>query len=525
MNAARVGWGLLLCLPTVAAAQGGGYWRLDERAIIADYSVVTAVAASDARVYGATPEGLVVYDRRFHRWDPPVSPLDGYPRRQVRAALADPSDESVWLATTTGVVHYSPYIQQFDFVSIPGGVVDLMFDRSDPLSGLYVRTVSGWEYLPRGGIMTTRPMRVPPPSQAIRPIPPSQLLNQVPFLQAMTARYLTDQRLRSFRYTSAAAVPNANEYYVGTDGLGLLSVDVAVADVERLTFGLLSSTVGAVVAVPGGVWVGSGPYAPRDGFTFVGDDLQRFEYDEGPRATGFGFGAVRAMITRGQEIWAATDNGVVQTDGHGESRRFGTSDGLPDAETFAIAEGASGVWVGTARGLAFLGDTGTTHAVGASLSAPVAALAAAHDSVWVGSAVGLGQASAGGAVVVPPSVQSVPELRDPVTAIVLLGDTVVVATTSRVVWGANGTSWHVERPLDAQLGVLTSLAVDGGGGGVWVGGERGFGLLTFATHAFRHYGIPRDVPGPVRGLAVDHAYLWVATDSGLVRFQRSALSP
>lgn len=524
MNARHATAALWLCVPVAAAAQGVGNWRLDERAILADYSVVTAVAASDARAYGATPNGLIVYDRRFHHWDPPVSPLDGYPRYQVRAALADPSDESVWLATTTGVIHYSPYIEQFEDVSIPGGVLDLMFDRSDPLSGLYVRTISGWEYLPRGGIFPTPAGRLPSPGQAIRPIPPSQLVNQVPFLQAMTARYLTDRRLRSFHYTSAAAVPGADAYYVGTDGLGMLEVSVATANVEPLPFGLLSTSVGAVITVPGGVWAGTGPYAPRDGFTYVGGDLERFDYDEGPPATGFGFGAVRAMVARGREIWAATDNGVVRTDGQGDVRRFGTSDGLPDANTFAIAQGPAGVWVGTARGLAFLADTGDGRVSNASLSIPVTALAAANDSVWVGSAIGLGEAAAGGEVVVPPSVQAVPELRDPITAIASRADTVIVATTSRLVWGSRGgASWHVERPLDPLVGVLTSLISDSGG--VWVGGERGFGFFAFATHAFRHYGVPRDVPGAVRGLALDDSYLWIATDSGLVRFQRSAVRP
>ena len=32
--------------------------------------------------------------------------------------------------------------------------------------------------------------------------------------------------------------------------------------------------------------------------------------------------------------------------------------------------------------------------------------------------------------------------------------------------------------------------------------------------------VPGDVPAPVRDLVVDPAYLWLATDSGLVRFAR-----
>jgi len=34
--------------------------------------------------------------------------------------------------------------------------------------------------------------------------------------------------------------------------------------------------------------------------------------------------------------------------------------------------------------------------------------------------------------------------------------------------------------------------------------------------------VPLDVPAPVRDVAVDPPYVWVATDSGLVRFARDA---
>ena len=39
---------------------------------------------------------------------------------------------------------------------------------------------------------------------------------------------------------------------------------------------------------------------------------------------------------------------------------------------------------------------------------------------------------------------------------------------------------------------------------------------------FRTLQIPGDLPAPVRDLAVSGRYLWVATDSGLVRLDRRA---
>ncbi len=528
----RLGW-LVLAAASAAPgclwAQVPSRWRPDERAVLQDFSYVTAVAASDQRVFVATPNGLGIYDRNFHRWDPPVTASDGYPQQPVVAALADPSDESVWLATAIGVVHYAPFIRRFDVVPVPGGVQDLMIDQNDPFSGIYLRTSSGWQMLPRGGFIPSPAARIPPPGQQLRPLSAAALVQRLPFLQGLSATILIDRRLRSYQYTSAAAVPNLNEYYVGTNGLGLLRVDGLTTQVERMPFGLLANAVGAVTVAPGGVWAATGAYAERNGFTFVSTDLQQYAYDEGPGATGFGFHGVRALVFRGSDLWAATDNGLIRTDGHGDSRRFTTADHLPDDAVLSLAAGASGMWVGTRYGLAYLSDLGSRPTItnaDPTLSAPVAALASFGDSVWIGSALGLGVAAVGGRAVVPPDVAAVPYLKDPVAAIVLHADTVIVATENRIIWRARadtGSAWHVGLVLSPQTGPIVAIAPERGG--VWVGGDRGLVYFGLRTNALRRYTIPMDLPGPVRGLAVEGEYLWIATERGLVRFSRRALLP
>jgi len=120
--------------------------------VISDFSHVQAVAAGPSVVYAATTEGLIVYDRRFKRWDLPVTRQDGLPDAPVRLSLTDPADESLWLATDAGLAHYSRQLHQVDV--LPGGPVsDLMFDRDDPIRGLFVRTDRGWEMLGRGQMM------------------------------------------------------------------------------------------------------------------------------------------------------------------------------------------------------------------------------------------------------------------------------------------------------------------------------------------------------------------------------------
>ena len=67
---------------------------------------------------------------------------------------------------------------------------------------------------------------------------------------------------------------------------------------------------------------------------------------------------------------------------------------------------------------------------------------------------------------------------------------------------------------------MTTLAPDEGG--VWVGGTNGLAFWDLAHASFRVLLVPDDLPAPVRDVAVERRWLWVATDSGLVRLARDA---
>ncbi len=513
--------------------------------MLTDFGTVEALAADESILYVVSRGGIGIYDRRFRRWDPPITPLDGYMVQRVHAALVDPSDRSLWLATDQGLLSYDPHMRRFETVSVPGGASQLMFDRSDAFAGIYFRGSSGWQFLPRGGVVPQRAGSIPSPRRQLRTASVQEVLERHPYVATMRAVTLSDERLRRYRYTAGAEVPLTDEVFLGTDGLGVIRFDAATTDLEPLPFGLLGPGAAAVEAVPGGVWVGTDERSPRSGFTFVSDDLQRFEFEQGPRVTGLGMGLVRDILARGRELWAATDAGVLRVGPGGATRRITSADGLPTTRVLALAQGHSGVWVGTGRGLGFVGDDETVARVGVRLVDPVTALAVARDTAWVGTSRGLGLSWPGAdRVVVPPDVAQTPELRDGVVALALSADTLVVATRERIIWRplASGQStaesrrppargqepesprrWVVERVISTELGELTALAGDAAG--VWIGGIRGISLYRFSTRDFLFFNTPGDLPGAVRDLAVTTRYLWVATEGGLVRFARSSLLP
>jgi ligand-binding sensor domain-containing protein len=509
-----------VCVQPLQAQVGSRLWRAEERVVLSDFSVVQALAVSEELLYAATTGGLAILDRRFGRWEPPVTGLDGYPPEPVRIALVDPVDRSVWLGTDQRLVHYLPTLRRFETIPVLGGVRDLMLDRRDPFAGMWVMTRTGWEFLPYGGIMLTPSPRMP--TEPLRVMSVDAALARAPYLATRAAEILTDERLRRHHYTAAALAPDTEELFLGTDGMGLLQVDPGTTEVRRMPFGLLAPSASGVVAVPGGVWTGSPEGAQRSGFTFVADDLQRFAHDEGPRGVGYAFRRVFDVVWRDGSLWAATDGGVVRRDGEQPGELLYRYPGQERDVVFALAEQDGGVWAATQQGLVRIDRSGEARRVDSPGVGPLLAVVASGDTVWIGGLRGLGVTRVGGDTIYRPrSADVYPELRDRVVALALQGDTLFSATRARLLWRAPGEDWVVERPLGGDLGSITALLGDSGG--VWVGGTNGLAFYRPGTRDFVLFNQPGDLPGMVRDIAADPTYLWVAATGGLVRFTKEAL--
>lgn len=519
-------WLVASVTPATLAGQSR-LWRPEERAVIGDFTVITAIAATRRWMFAAGPGGVALYDLQLHAWQPPISVADGLPAAQILVALGDPADESLWLGTTVGLVHYRPEIRQFEnYPATAGAVTNLMIDKNNPFRGIYLRDGLGWRFLDRGGIIPQAVSQLP--AQRVAPMSVAEALARAPAADAFQPLTLTDARLRRYRYTCAVLVPATGEIFFGTNGLGVIRMDPAVTRFERLPFGLLSQGAGAITVVPGAVWVGTDARAFRPGFTRVSEDLHDYQFEEGPTAQSFGFHGVRAMLWRGRRLWAATDLGLWTVEPGGRIDRLDA--GLPDDNLFALAQGSRGVWVGTALGLGLVPDSGRARSA-AGIREPVLALNAASDSLWVGAASGLWYTWAGDSTAYAPANVTAegkdapppPELREAIVAITRSADTVVVATVDRIIWRAPGRPWMVERVISTNVGSV--FALQGDTSGVWIGGSRGLAFFRYRPRDYVILNAAGDVPGPVHGLALSGPYLWVATEGGLVRFLKRAIVP
>jgi hypothetical protein len=535
MRASRRYGGMAVCIgcltsvtavpPSRLTAQSR-LWRPDERLLISDFSIVDAVAASPWFVYAATRHGLLLYDRRARSWQPPVTALEGFPAARVRQALADPVGNAVWLGTAGGWAHYDADIRRWDGGPSSGAVTGLMLDARDPGGGVFLRDISGWKYLPRGALAPQSGTPLPSPNQRILPLDVNTALTLAPMAQALQSLILTDPQLRTYQFTAAARAPDDNTLFLGTNGLGLVRFDPTGGEWEPLRFTLLDVGAVALASGPDGVWAASAGARTggRSGVTWLPEDLSATRPIEPRTGSGLGVVAIRRMLAANGALWLATDGGLVRFDPEsGRTRRFTLGDGLPSEDVRCLAAAPDGVWVGTMRGLAVITERGVER-IG-QLAQPVLSLLARGDSLWVGSAVGLGVLAPGASdVALPAEVAAEPALRAPIIGLAATGDTIVAVLEDQVGWrDPSARRWTVLRP-QVMLGVLSTVASDAGG--VWLGGSFGvtFWRLGRGGGSFQSIGVPGDLPAPVRDLTVTAPWVWVATDSGVVRLRGSVLS-
>src|SRR5690606_19822083 len=145
------------------------------------------------------------------------------------------------------------------------------------------------------------------------------------------------------------------------------------------------------------VWVASyaAGAAARGGLTFIRTDLQQWRWLEGGIDRPFAATRALDLVVRGRLAWVATDRGLLRLDTQNplSVRRWSLTNGLPDDRALAVAAVGTGVWVGTARGLAFIeGDAAqTTSGIAQTMMSGIAVhgLASSGDTVWAATDAGL----------------------------------------------------------------------------------------------------------------------------------------
>lgn len=525
MRAGIVGVAILLSGAYPVAAQTSRTWRVEDRVVIGDWTRVRAVAAGPERLFIVSADAVMVWWPMLRRWEGPYEPPIAGALGRVAAGMVDPLDNSLWLATTDGWVHFQPELQTWDRGQPGGRLLDFAFDRAAPESGLFMRISSGWVRVPRGALLS---MPSAAPVRPIRPATVEQAVEANPALRGSASSVLLDPSLRNARLTSAARSYDNLGWYLGTDGVGALFLPDGGAIPDQLSFGLPGSVAGAVTAVPGGVYVFTdrGPDRPS-GVAFVASDLSEFRTTAGPAATGFPFTRARRVIAVGTSLWAATDVGVLRLSASDPAgfTMYTERDGLPDRRVWGLASWRGVVVAATARGLARFPDTSGAEPLAPQFVAAAYAVALLGDTAWVGTANGPRAALPSSPDLIRPAwLDSSAAMVRPVYDLTWMADTLVGITSDQFIWKAPGTDrWTLGAPISGVVGTLRRLVPDRDG--IWVAGNAAVGWTTLGGSPVRPLLVGPDLPGEPLDLAVDADFLWVATSAGLVRFRLAEVRP
>lgn len=508
---------LLSALAAVSLSAQSRDWAPDERAVIGDFTQITAVAVSRDLVFAATQSSVVGWDPQARRWLGPWEPREPGLLADAFAALADPLDGGLWLVRANGWLRLDPDIRLWEQGSLTG-VLDAALDQSAPGAGLFLRTAGGWYVAQRGGIAIPGPA----PAVPVRAGSIQQAIRDNPAIQAQSAWLTRRGRQQSLRFTSAARSTGftGQGWYLGTTGAGLVFFGDGAGLPDVLRFGLPSQAVDAVFAGVDGVWVVTGQTPLADpALSFVSARLADFHWYQGPRATGLPFSQARRVIGHGSDLWIATDGGVVRvTPKTDESERFDEGRGLPDARILDLEQRRGRIVAGTAHGLASYTDSAGFTRVAPAFADAAYAVSISGDTTWVGSRLGLFAALPGvDDLLQPEALRESLAMQALVADITWRADTLVALLADRLLWRDPGTGRFTLGPLfGGSLGRVHSVV--NGRGGLYVAGNRGVGFAGLTTGLRRPFTAPGDLPGEVTGIAVDDAWLWIATRRGLVRF-------
>ncbi|HET9133064.1 MAG TPA: hypothetical protein VFN90_02085 [Gemmatimonadales bacterium] len=490
--------------------------RPEDRVVIGDVATVQAIASSQERVYVVHREAIGIWRPLERHWEVPRRTPPGISLVGTRAAIVDPLDQSVVIATATGWVRYSADIDRWDRGVLPSEAIGLAIDRTDPAGGVWIRTRSGWFQLSPLG--AARPGA--PPAR-LEPAPTlADAERDLPMLRSLAGTIALGPGFTPGQLTSAAPSPDRRGWFLGTSTAGLLFLDRFSTIPERVGVGLPGESVAALALLPNGVWVATDPTPDGRpaGVTFLRDDLGSSTALATDRASGLPYGAPRALLPGDRVLWLGGDRGLLRLGiDDGRALTVGQGGGLPDQRILALAQWRNEIVAGTMRGVVSIAADGTTTWRTPSIGFAVRALAPRGDTLYVGTDRGVAALLPGDtALRVPEGYRLLPGGGVPVVAIGMQGDTLVAVQQDRIAWRdpVQG-AWQNGSVVPAAIGAVRVAAFTDYG--IWLAGDAGVALMSPTLGVVRVLTVGADFPDRVTSVVADRRYLWVGTWRGLVR--------
>lgn len=511
-----------------------GPWDADDRVLIADFSVVTALARSSTQLFAATGGGLVVVDDAFGDFELPITVEDGYPHARVTALAFDHRDRSVWLAAGGDLLQLDPLARRFrDRIRVRQPVDELIPAEASG-SDLFFRAGRDWWRLDtfRRDVRRAAPEAVRAAIEGRSDLRRRSEILRDDFFRDALDRVARDWDGRRLGVTDVAAGRASFAWWIGTAGGFLIEYDDGSRQGSRRSYGPVGQGMAAVATWKGSTWFA--PREPRDGRYGLGlatADLQDWSVWRADSAATVPSG-VRVLLAGPDGTWAGGEAGLHWIDPAGERWTEVRGIDLPVRPVLSLAEATApddrAVWVGTSRGLLRLMSPAGPADVSLLEGDAVTAVAEGDGVVWIGTAHGLygyelpraDSSRAAAARVAGPSA-----LRLPVGAIAVAGDTVFAGLEREVWWRpGRGAGWRRVNAVGRMGGPVTALALYEGV--LWAGSTADLSAWAVGRADVRRFVFGRDLPPDARGRTgvwdiapLSRSEVWLALPSGALRFQ------
>ena len=445
-----------------------------------DFRYVNSISVGHQYIYFGTTGGVTRYDRYLSRWDTPYTTSDGLSENWIERVAYDPTNEYIWCLTRSGYINYRhPTEKRWHTASsVSTGLL-----LSDPPQVEYPDFFTEFEII---------------------------------FITEGYNATIQDRHLRTYPI-QWSVIDNWDNMWIATWGLNAGTADMRTQRLEMLKFGLIESNVAAMIFDGPEMWfAGIGEIQGSQGITRFNRNSKGWSYYEARLINGLRSDNVTSMAADSQFVWFGTYNGLAQLNKNKRSwKTYTILDGLSDNEVLDVALDEERLWIGTAFGLCFMDlITGAIFKIGNEniATAIVYDIQVDNDRIWVATNHGL---------FFKPKERKEWEYYEDRED--YLGDVVVdMAADSGSVWFAALPSWAIDERLFIKTKAHELIT-----GKPTVPGKEPLPISLFLTMFDKessqwqqHFPPGTFSFGTIYDLAINEQSAWIATDEGVLKFDR-----
>ncbi len=448
----------------------------------ADFNFVSAIASSQSRVYFATTNGVIVFNKIESRWNEPLTGVSGLADAGVEEVRVGRFDDPICVKTARG-------IYQFDSL------------------------FSQWFLLPDWPVIQSDDHHLDPPKVLIMPTG-INYTGDGSFL---------DTYGRSFRMSDVVD-DGAGNRWIGTWGYGAFRGGSGSNRVERIPYGLLQDPAYALHQDDTILWI-SGPVlnSVRTGLSGFNLKNNRFVNLETGPMSELPDGDVNCLESDQANLYVGTSRGlfVVEKKSLRVVAHLDQSSGLSSQDIISLKRVEDELFIGTGSGLVSVRQCCDSIAyIGQKLffNRVIYAMDVVDSYLWIASSVG--------AYRMALATGKLQQFQDP--SRVLFNRVLDVDHFGSFLWLASDagvvrvdTETGKVEPFRILSQKLDSRALAVNGEAVALASDGGLTMLFFDRKepSTREFGVNDGLASDyVYALLFDGDYLWVGTDRGVTRF-------